>query len=108
MKLPIVSREAYAQALLRAVNAERTVEHLEDRILEQERQIAELKALFSKTSQFEVVKQDEQTVTLKSKPVDIPGRGGWRGRRAAQEQSTTPVPADSMAALNQRIQKEIA
>lgn len=71
----------------------------------------ELKALFNKTSQFEVVEQTEQGVTLKMKAVAATGsmlpsgRAGFRSRVAAGEAKTVPVPNDSVRALEQRVAK---
>lgn len=74
-----------------------------------QRQNDELKALFDMRSNFEIVDQTEQGVTLKMKPLagglqtQIPGRAGFRGRVAAGEAKTVPVPNDSVRALEKRV-----
>lgn len=70
-----------------------------------EKQNVELKALFDKTSQFEVVEQNEQTLTLKMKPVQAPSgtvRGGFRAKRSAAEEQTHSTENDSVAQLEKR------
>ena len=68
-----------------------------------ERQAEELKALFSKTSQFEVVEQDEDRLTLKMKHAQPSvGRAGFRARRAQAEAQTHSTVNDSVAALEKR------
>lgn len=77
----------------------------------QQRQIEELKALFNMKSNFEIVEQTEQGVTLKMKATVAtggtvnPGRAGFRSRVAAGEAKTIPVPNDSVRALKQRVAK---
>lgn len=98
VRLPFVSR--------RLCDAQQVTIELQKRVIEDLRtQNAELKALFNKTSQFEIAAQGEQGVTLKLKAVTAPSnsRGGWRGRRAAAEEQTQPAPADSVAALERRV-----
>lgn len=72
------------------------------------RQNEELKALFNMKSNFEVVDQTEQGVTLKMKEtkagaMGVAGRGGFRSRLVAGEAKTVPVPSDSVQALEQRV-----
>jgi hypothetical protein len=109
MKLPWVRRIHFA-----ALAANNEILHelcavQKDRITDLLRQNEELKALFSKTSNFEVVKQEDKQITLKIKEaqgaqqVAAHTRSGWRGKRAANEATTVPVPADSMQALEKRV-----
>jgi len=69
-----------------------------------EKQSVELKALFSKTSQFEIVEQDADTVRLRAKPLQSGSgsRSGWRSKRAASEAQTHSTVNDSVAALEKR------
>jgi hypothetical protein len=83
------------------------VDEKDKRIALLERQNAELKALFDKTSQFEVVEQGEDRLTLKMKPLQpaAPGRSGFRARRSKREEQTHSTPNDSVAALEKRAQE---
>lgn len=100
MKLPWVSR-AHFECLSEQLDLQREL------IETLRQQNAELKALFSKTSQFEVVEQDSDGVKLKMKSgpslLAGTGRGGFRSQRIAGEAQTKPAPADSAEALNRRV-----
>lgn len=69
-------------------------------------QILELKGLFNRTTNFEIVEQSESGVKLKMKEVKAPavaGRGAWRARRAVAEAQTREKPQDSYAAPEARV-----
>lgn len=90
-------------SLLAALNELIAVQ--KQRIGDLEQQNIELKALFGKTSNFEVVEQGTDGVKLKMKAATpmVTGRGGWRGKQASAEAKTIPQPADSLAALERRV-----
>jgi hypothetical protein len=98
MNWPLVSRRAWE------VRGE-LVEALRAQVAELKAQNDQLKDLFDKTSQFEVVEQEGETVKLKSKPVVIgAGRAAAsRSGRQQREEATIPEPADSVKALERRV-----
>jgi len=100
MNWPFVSRKAWE------VRGE-LVEALRDQIAELKAQNEQLKALFDKSSQFEVVEQEGETVKLRSKPFAFTGgrSASSRSARHARSDETVPVPADSVQALEQRVLK---
>ena len=104
MKLPWVSRGHYEGLIANLEARAELIKAQNELIATYKQQIEELKALFNKSSNFEVVDQKEDRITLKAKPLLQPtGRGGFRAQRAARESQTVPVPSDSVQALEKRV-----
>ena len=84
-------------------------EEKDKRITILERQTEELKALFSKSSQFEIVEQGEDRLTLKMKDVKPPTssvRSGYRAKQAVASAQTHTRENDSVAQLEKRAAEE--
>ena len=104
MNWPFVSRRAWQVRGELVAAKDLLIDMLRAELETQKRQNEELKALFNKTSQFEVVEQKDETVTLRAKTLpEQAGRAGWRARSAARSDATVPVPADSVEALERRV-----
>jgi len=84
-------------------------EEKDKRITILERQTEELKALFSKSSQFEIVEQGEDRLTLKmkeAKPQTSQARSGFRSKAAVAASQTHTRENDSVAQLEKRAAEE--
>jgi hypothetical protein len=107
MKFPLVSLSRY-ELVVRLLD---TQQALIDTLRKQNE---ELKALFNKASNFDIIDNEEGVLQLKLKPVAPPtvslqnGRAGFRARVTAGEARTKPQPADSVAALEKRVAEQKA